>query len=285
MVGELLGNQSRIVNYLSIDVEDYFHVSAFESLSPPASWCGRELRVEKNTDKILSILNAQSVKATFFVLVWVAEHCSDLVKRIAAQGHEIASHGYGHQRVCNQSREEFREDIRHSKALLEDISGHAVLGYRAPSYSINHSNMWVHDELYETGHIYSSSVYPVKHDLYGIPDAPRFKYTLPNGLIEIPISTIKILSKNLPAGGGGFFRFYPYPMSKWIIKHINKKDQQAAIFYFHPWELDPEQPRQDQASLKSKFRHYLNLHKTEARLSQLLTDFNWDRMDKVYKIS
>ncbi len=278
-------NTTTISNAMTVDVEDYFQVAAFDKHIAPQNWDNYPLRVEKNTYEILALFAQNNIKATFFMLGWVAERFPNLVTDIIHQGHEIASHGYGHQRATLQSREEFREDITKAKQIIEDIAAAEVKGYRAPSYSINHSNMWVHDELYETGHIYSSSVYPVKHDLYGIPDAPRFKYTLPNGLIEIPISTIKILSKNLPAGGGGFFRFYPYPMSKWIIKHINKKDQQAAIFYFHPWELDPEQPRQDQASLKSKFRHYLNLHKTEARLSQLLADFKWDRMDKVFKIS
>jgi len=200
------------------------------------------------------------------------------------QGHEVASHGYGHQRATSQNRIEFREDVTKAKKILEDLISGPVKGYRAPSYSINQSNLWVHDELYQAGYIYSSSVYPVKHDLYGIPDAPRFKYQLPNGLIEIPISTLRLFNKNLPAGGGGFFRFYPYALSKWMINHVNQQDEQALIFYFHPWEIDPEQPRQKQAKLKSKFRHYLNLHKTETRLVKLLNDFNWDRMDKVFHV-
>jgi len=273
-----------ITNAMSVDVEDYFQVAAFDDHISRQDWHKIPLRVEKNTYKILELFAKHNIKATFFMLGWVAERFPGLLQDIVAQGHELASHGYAHKRATLQTRSEFREDISKAKQILEEISSTDIKGYRAPSYSINHSNMWVHDELYDTGHIYSSSVYPVKHDLYGIPDAPRFKYTLDNGLIEIPISTIKIINKNLPAGGGGFFRFYPYMLSKWIIKNINKNDQQPAIFYFHPWELDPEQPRQENASLKSKFRHYLNLHKTEKRLCQLLTDLEWDRMDKVFEI-
>ena len=273
-----------LTNAMSVDVEDYFQVAAFDDFISPDEWDYLPHRVEKNTQKILELFSKFDTKATFFMLGWVAERFPGLVTDIVAQGHEIASHGYAHKRATLQTRDEFREDITKAKKILEDIGGTEIKGYRAPSYSINHSNMWVHDELLKTGHQYSSSVYPVKHDLYGIPDAPRFKYILSNGLVEIPISTIKVLNKNLPAGGGGFFRFYPYSMSKWIIKQINKTEQQATIFYFHPWEVDPEQPKQSQASLKSKFRHYLNLSKTEDRLSRLLKDFEWDRMDKVFKI-
>ena len=274
-----------ITNAMSVDIEDYFQVAAFDAHISRQEWHKIPLRVEKNTYKILELFAKHNIKATFFTLGWVAERFPGLVQDIVAQGHELASHGYAHKRATLQTRSEFREDISKAKQILEEISSTKIKGYRAPSYSINHSNMWVHDELYDTGHIYSSSVYPVKHDLYGIPDAPRFKYILDNGLVEIPISTIKILNKNLPAGGGGFFRFYPYMLSKWIIKNINKNDQQPTIFYFHPWELDPEQPRQENARLKSKFRHYLNLHKTEKRLSRLLTDLKWDRMDKVFLTS
>jgi len=274
-----------ITNAMSVDVEDYFQVAAFDDQISSDDWHKIPLRVEKNTNKILELFSENDIKATFFMLGWVAERFPHLVKEIIEQGHEIASHGYGHQRATLQTRKEFREDVIKAKQILEDIGATAIKGYRAPSYSISRSNLWVHDELLDTGHLYSSSVYPVKHDLYGIPDAPRFKYTLENGLIEIPISTLQILSKNLPAGGGGFFRFYPYWMSKWIIQKINKQDQQPVIFYFHPWELDPEQPKQKQAGLKSRFRHYLNLHKTESRLNTLLKDFSWDRMDKVFNLS
>jgi polysaccharide deacetylase family protein (PEP-CTERM system associated) len=275
---------SLMKNAMSVDVEDYFQVTAFDNFISPDDWDNLPCRVEQNTYKILSCFLKHDVKATFFVLGWVAERFPELIREIVAQGHEVASHGYAHKRATLQSRKQFRKDIIKAKNILEDITLCEIKGYRAPSYSINKSNMWVHDELYDTGHIYSSSVYPVKHDLYGIPDAPRFKYLLPDGLIEIPISTIKLLNKNFPAGGGGFFRFYPYTVSKLIINIINSREHQAVIFYFHPWEIDPEQPRQMQASLKSKFRHYLNLHKTESRISELLTDFQWDRIDKVFDL-
>ncbi|MBF0265647.1 MAG: DUF3473 domain-containing protein [Gammaproteobacteria bacterium] len=273
---------SSITNAMTVDVEDYFQVAAFDNFISPDSWDSISHRVQNNTFKILDLFAQHQVKATFFTLGWVAERYPDIVKRVVNEGHELASHGYAHKKATSQTRQEFREDIIKAKQILEDISGKEIKGYRAPSYSVSKKNLWVHEELYDTGHQYSSSVYPVKHDLYGIPDAPRFTYQCKNGLIEIPISTLKIGSKNLPAGGGGFFRLYPYALTRWVINHINKTDQQATSFYFHPWEIDPEQPRQEQASLKSKFRHYLNLHKTEARLKQLLTDFNWDRMDKVF---
>lgn len=271
-----------ITNAMSVDVEDYFQVSAFEKNIKPSDWDKLPCRVEHNTHKILKLFDQSGIHSTFFVLGWVAERYPELVKEIVAQGHELASHGYAHQRATLQSRAVFRDDIDRAKKLLEDISGKEISGYRAPSYSISTQNLWAHDELLETGHQYSSSVYPVKHDLYGIPDAPRFAYRCENGLLEIPITTSKIGAKNIPAGGGGFFRFFPYAFSKWNIKRVNENDRQAAIFYFHPWEIDPEQPRQKGISLKSRFRHYLNLNKTEPRLKQLLSDFQWDRMDKIF---
>ncbi len=271
-----------IKNAMTVDVEDYFQVSAFEQCIARSDWDKLSHRVEKNTNIILDLFESHNIKSTFFVLGWVAERYPDIVKRIIAQGHELASHGYGHQRATMQSRSEFRDDISKAKIILEDLSGVQVTGYRAPSYSISKDNLWAHDELSAAGYLYSSSVYPVKHDLYGIPDAPRFAYRCESGLLEVPVTTVKIINKNFPAGGGGFFRFYPYAISRWNIQQVNRRDQQSAIFYFHPWEIDPEQPRQHEASLKSRFRHYLNLHKTEKRLIRLFKDFNWGRMDEIF---
>jgi polysaccharide deacetylase family protein (PEP-CTERM system associated) len=286
-----------ITNYLTIDVEDYYHVSAFEKVSPPSTWMGRESRVERNTNLVLAILDESSVKATFFVLGWVAEHCPDLVKRIASEGHEIASHGYGHQRVCNQSRQEFREDIRRSKKILEDISGQPVLGYRAPSYSITRQTDWAFDELVDAGYQYDSSIFPIKHDFYGIPDWPRFSgYAVQQGdcwvasqthnsdkraIREIPITTLKLGRKNLPIAGGGYFRLLPYAVTHWGLQRINKQDQQPFVFYLHPWEFDPQQPRMTGCSAKSRFRHYLNLHKTEQRFTRLIQDFKFSAICEV----
>ncbi len=271
-----------IVNAMSVDVEDYFQVSAFENHIDRSQWDSLPHRVVNNTNRILDLFAQNDTRATFFVLGWVAERYPQLVQRIITEGHELASHGYGHLRATQQSREQFKEDVTRAKYLLEDIAGTKVKGYRAPSYSINKSNLWVHDELLEAGYVYSSSVYPVKHDLYGIPDAPRFAYQCNNGLLEIPITTAQLLGKNFPAGGGGFFRLYPYSLSRWNIQQVNNRDKQVAIFYFHPWEIDPEQPRQEGISLKSRFRHYLNLDKTENRLKRLLNDFQWQRMDSLF---
>jgi len=294
-----LNNKDQIINYLSIDVEDYFHVSAFEAVSPPSGWCDREMRVERNTDKILSLLSAKSVKATFFVLGWVAERCPELVRAIASEGHEIASHGYGHQRVCNQSRIEFREDIRHSKTLLEDLSGQRVIGYRAPSYSISRETFWAFDELFDAGYLYDSSIFPVSHDLYGLKDWPRFPAqavrspdgqwrsnpsadpNLPSSLLEIPITTLNLGGRNLPIAGGGYFRLYAYFVTQWGLSRINLTEKQPFVFYLHPWEIDPGQPRMPGAKLKSRVRHYLNLDKTESRFNRLLNDFKFRKISEI----
>jgi polysaccharide deacetylase family protein (PEP-CTERM system associated) len=286
-----------IVNMLSVDVEDYFQVSAFEEISPPSCWSEFESRVEQNTDKILEILTAFNVNATFFVLGWVARFSPALVKKIAAHGHEIASHGYGHQRVSTQNRMEFREDIRLSKRLLEDLTGVEVKGYRAPSYSICHESLWAFDELVDAGYSYDSSVFPVQHDFYGISDWPRFAFPLQraqNGgwlpgdepdldceLIEVPISTLNKGGRNLPIAGGGYFRLYPYALTRMGLNQINDREQRPFVFYIHPWEFDPEQPRMQNAGLKSRFRHYLNLDKTEDRFIRLIQDFNFSTIDDV----
>ena len=275
--------KATITNAMSVDVEDYFQVSAFENHIPRKDWDSLQCRVEHNVNRILDIFASKNVHATFFTLGWVAKRYPELVKRIVNEGHELASHGYSHKRVMQQSPQEFREDIIQAKSLLEDISGIEVKGYRAPSYSIGRKNMWALDLLYETGHRYSSSIYPIKHDLYGIPDAPRFAHYYCDGkLLEIPITTIEFWGKKIPCGGGGFFRLYPYALSRWAINRVNLIDQKPAVFYFHPWEIDPQQPRQTQANIKSKFRHYLNLERMENRIMRLLTDFNWAPMNQIY---
>ena len=246
-----------IKNAMTVDVEDYFQVSAFEKIITRADWDAYPHRVEINTNKVLDIFEANGVKATFFTLGWVAERYPALVKRIVAEGHELASHGYYHVRVINQSPEEFYADISRTKALLEDLGGVEVKGYRAASYSIGKANLWAFSELERAGYQYSSSIYPIKHDLYGMPDAPRFKF-YPNekdGILEIPVSTLKMFEKTFPCGGGGFFRFYPYAVSKWALKRMNNMEGQSGMFYFHPWEIDPEQPRIREATSKAKFRH------------------------------
>ncbi len=280
-----------ITNYLTIDVEDYFHVSAFEKQSPPNSWAGRECRVERNTDKVLALLDEQDIKATFFILGWVAEHYPQVTKKIAGQGHEVASHGYLHQRVGLQQRDAYRQDIRRGKALLEDQSGQAVHGYRAPSYSITRQTEWAFDELLEAGFKYDSSIFPMKHDFYGIPDWPRFAgYAVKQGehwqaaehaeanqlsMPEVPITTLRFGGRNLPIAGGGYFRLLPYMLTHWGLARINRKERQPFVFYLHPWEFDPQQPRMAGASGKSRFRHYLNLTKTEGRFRRLLNDFRF----------
>jgi polysaccharide deacetylase family protein (PEP-CTERM system associated) len=218
------------------------------------------------------------------MLGWVAERYPGLVRRIVEQGHELASHGYAHQRATEQSRQEFRQDITRAKALLEDISGVAVQGYRAPSFSIGDGNLWALECLHEAGYRYSSSVYPIRHDHYGMPGAPRFAFFPEGGggLLEIPVTTVRLFNQNLPAGGGGYFRLLPYSVSRWCLKRVNTVDRQPCIFYLHPWEIDPGQPRQSGISLKTRFRHYFNLASTERRIRALFSDFQWDRVDRLF---
>ena len=277
----------RQINAMSIDVEDYFQVSAFEPYITKNQWDNLPHRVENNTHKILDILEDRQIKATFFTLGWVAERYPSIVKRIVAEGHELACHGYEHIRVTEQTPDQFRSDVYKAKNILEQQSGKEIKGYRAASYSIGASNLWALNVLQEMGFKYSSSIYPVKHDLYGMPEAPRFMFEPLQNLDfkEIPITTVQLGYKNWPCGGGGFFRFYPYALSKWALNRVNQQEQKPAIFYFHPWEIDPNQPRQNGLSLKTKTRHYLNLDKMEARLNQLLTDFKWDTMENVFHIN
>jgi polysaccharide deacetylase family protein (PEP-CTERM system associated) len=274
----------RIRNAMTCDVEDYFQVSAFAPYIDRASWPNRECRVEANMDRILALFERHGVRATFFTLGWIAERYPQLVRRIVAGGHELASHGYGHLRASDQSRAEFANDIRSAKALLEDIGGQAVLGYRAPSFSIGRANLWALDELLEAGYRYSSSIYPIAHDHYGMPEAPRFAFypNGPDGLLEVPITTVQLMGRNLPAGGGGYFRLLPYALSRWMMAKVNRDDRQSALFYFHPWEIDTQQPRPDGLGAKARFRHYINIDRMENRIEALARDFAWDRMDRIF---
>ncbi len=273
----------RIINAMTVDVEDYFQVEAFAGVVPPADWDSFPSRVAANTDLLLARFEEAGVKATFFTLGWVAERHPDIVRRIVAGGHELASHGYAHQRVSRQDAAIFRADISRAKALLEDIGGVPVIGYRAPTFSIGAATPWASDVLAETGHRYSSSVYPVKHDLYGAPDAPRLPYFPgPAGFCELPMTALPMLGRNMPCSGGGFFRLLPYALFRLGLGGFNGAEGKPGIFYTHPWEFDPGQPRVAGLSRLSRFRHYLNLDKTEPRLVRLLGDFAWDRMDRVF---
>lgn len=271
-----------IRNALTIDVEDYFQVSAFAPYIARDQWDARSCRVERNVERILHMLDEHDTKATFFTLGWIAERYPHLVQRIVAGGHEMASHGYGHQRVSDLCEADFFTDIDSAKKLLEDISGQAIKGYRAPSFSIGEGNLWAFDCLERAGYRYSSSIYPIRHDHYGMPDAPRFAHQVRAGLLEVPVTTARLFNRNWPASGGGYFRLMPYALSRRLLRHVNQVDRQPAIFYFHPWEIDAGQPRIAGISTKTHFRHYLNLHRTEGRLRRLLADFGWGRMDDIF---
>ncbi|MFK7964994.1 MAG: XrtA system polysaccharide deacetylase [Burkholderiaceae bacterium] len=273
---------SPIKNAFTVDVEDYFQVAAFDRHIDRDNWDTLECRVEKNVEQLLTMLAQADAKATFFTLGWIAERYPRLIQSISAAGHEVASHGYGHQKATTQNQQQFREDVLRAKGILEDITGEPVRGYRAPSFSIAAENLWVHDVLATTGHDYSSSIYPVRHDHYGIPDADRFVHKTDSDLVEIPLTTVPILNRNIPAAGGGYFRLMPYSLSAWMIKRVNQRENKSAIFYCHPWEIDADQPKVAQASAKSRFRHYVNLAHMQDRLSRLLQDFQWDRVDSVF---
>ena len=271
-----------VTNALTIDVEDYFQVSAFAPYIRRDDWDTRECRVERNVDRILGLLDEQDTKATFFTLGWVAERYPAMVRRIVDGGHELASHGYGHQRASDLTPQQLYEDVHRAKTILEDIGGQAVLGYRAPSFSIGTANLWALDTLLEAGYRYSSSIYPVKHDHYGMPDAPRFAHEVRPGLIEVPPTTLRLFDRNLPSSGGGFFRLLPYGVSRWMLQQVNSRDAQSAIFYFHPWEIDEGQPRISGIDAKTRFRHYVNIDRNERKLRRLLRDFRWGRMDRIF---
>jgi polysaccharide deacetylase family protein (PEP-CTERM system associated) len=273
-----------IRNAMTIDVEDYFQVSAFAPHIPRESWASISCRVEGNIDRILALLDEEGVKATFFTLGWIAERYPAMVRCIVDNGHELASHGWAHHRVSDLQPQEFLDDITRSKALLEDIGGQKVLGYRAPSFSIGSQNLWALDLLEKAGYRYSSSIYPIRHDHYGMPDAPRFAFHPcgKEGLLELPVTTVRLFKRNFPAGGGGYFRLWPYPVSRWFLQRVNHHERHSAIFYFHPWEIDPGQPRQEGIGMKTRFRHYFNLHRMEGRVKALTRDFLWDRMDRIF---
>jgi polysaccharide deacetylase family protein (PEP-CTERM system associated) len=270
-----------ITNALTIDVEDYFQVSALAPYIGRAEWTTRECRVERNMDTILRLLDDRGAKATFFTLGWIAERYPQIVRSIVANGHELASHGYAHLRATDQTEEAFHADVHLAKILLEDISGQAVKGYRAPSFSIGQGNLWALACIERAGYRYSSSIYPIRHDHYGMPDAPRFAHDV-GGLKEIPVTTVRAFGRNWPASGGGYFRLFPYAFSRWLLRSVNETDSQAAVFYFHPWEIDPGQPRIAGIDAKTRFRHYLNLHRMEGRIGRLLADFRWGRMDEIF---
>lgn len=272
-----------ITNALTIDVEDYFQVSAFASRIARSTWNTCECRIERNVNCILGMLDRYDVKATFFTLGWIAERYPALIRQIAQSGHEIASHGYAHERASDQTEEAFFADIQLAKVILEDLSGQEVRGYRAPSFSIGNGNLWAFDCLVRAGYRYSSSIYPIVHDHYGMPDAPRFAHEVRPGLTEIPITTLRVLGRNFPSSGGGYFRLLPYAVSRWMLRRVNVADQQAGVFYFHPWEIDPDQPRVPGISRKTRFRHYVNIDRVEGRLNQLLQDFRWGRMDQIFQ--
>ncbi len=269
-------------NALSVDVEDWFQVGAFENVIERTNWDKFECRVEANTDRVLALFSAAGVNGTFFTLGWVAERYPALIRRIADAGHEVASHGWDHKRVFTMSPTEFADDLARAKQVLEDASGQRVTGYRAPSFSIDKRTPWAHEALAEAGYAYSSSVAPVKHDHYGWPEAPRFAFKPVAGsdLVELPVTTARFSGRTLAAGGGGFFRLLPYAFSRWAVRQVNNEER-PAIIYFHPWEIDPCQPRVAKAPLKSRLRHYTNLSVMAPKLKRLVGDFSWGRADAV----
>ena len=270
-------------NALSVDVEDWFHVGAFERVIKHDDWAGLECRVERNTDILLDMFDASGIKATFFTLGWVAERYPALMRRIADAGHELGNHGSNHDRVFTLTPQQFAEDIDRARKTIEDMSGTKVTGYRAPSFSIDKRTPWAHQVLAEQGYVYSSSVAPIQSDHYGWPEAPRFAFKPVAGadLIEIPVTTAVFAGKRLAAGGGGYFRLLPYAFSRWAMRQVNDDDKRPAIIYFHPWEIDPGQPRVANAPIKSKLRHYTNLGAMQGKLQRLISDFEWDRLDAI----
>jgi polysaccharide deacetylase family protein (PEP-CTERM system associated) len=270
-------------NALSVDVEDWFQVGAFEKVIARDAWETLPARVEANTDKVLALFDEAGVKATFFTLGWVAARYPAVIRRAAEAGHEIASHGWDHQRVFTMDEKSFRADLKKARKAIEDASGQQVRGYRAPSFSIDARTPWAHEVLAEQGYAYSSSVAPIRHDHYGWRDSPRFAWRPVKGadLIELPVTTVAIAGRRFAAGGGGFFRLLPYGFSSWAIRRVNRDEERPAIFYFHPWEVDPDQPRVQDASARSKVRHYTNLDVMESKLLKLLRDHQWGRTDEV----
>jgi polysaccharide deacetylase family protein (PEP-CTERM system associated) len=275
--------ETPIVNGLTFDVEDYFHVTALASAVDQAQWESMESRVVRNTERLLALLGPRGARATFFVLGWVAERFPALIRTIQQAGHEIACHGLTHQLVYTQTPELFRYETKRAKNVLEDLTGRPIRGYRAATYSITEVSLWALDILEELGFQYDSSIYPTRHDLYGIRDAPRFAHRPGAGrLLEIPLTTTRVMGCQIPCGGGGYFRILPYSVFRWALRRVNVQDRQPAVFYSHPWEIDPDQPRVVGLSRRSRFRHYVNLSATEGRLERLLGDFRWGRIDEIF---
>lgn len=272
-------------NALTVDVEDYFQVSAFETVVRFADWERYESRVDANTRRVLDLLDDYQTKGTFFVLGWVAERHPELVRQIHQRGHEVASHGYAHRRVYTQAPEQFREQTRRCKKLLEDLIGAPMQGYRAASYSITAQSLWALDILAEEGFLYDSSIFPIRHDLYGIPGHQRFFHRFDgNGrraIAEVPLSTLRLAGVNFPVAGGGYLRIFPYAVNRMAIRHLNRSESQPAVVYFHPWEIDPDQPRLPAGRL-SRFRHYTNLGSMEKRLRKLLGSFSFGPIREVH---
>jgi polysaccharide deacetylase family protein (PEP-CTERM system associated) len=266
-----------IVNAMTVDVEEHFHVSAFEDIISPEEWHLHESRVVANTERMLALFDRHAIKATFFILGTVADHHPSLVRHIVAGGHEVASHGYSHQLIYDQTPGAFREDVRRAKGVLESLIGHRVAGYRAPSYSITEDSLWALDILIEEGHAYDASIFPIRHDRYGIPGAPRHPHTVTRvggSIVEVPASTIRLGPMNLPMAGGGYFRLLPYYWTRHGFRRLNHDEERPAVFYLHPWEVDPDQPR-IAANPLSQFRHYRNLHRTADRLERLVGEFRF----------
>jgi polysaccharide deacetylase family protein (PEP-CTERM system associated) len=272
-------------NAFTIDVEDYYQVHAFAGAVRREDWETLPSRVEGNTSAFLDLLAAADAKGTFFVLGWIAERHPALIRRIVAEGHELASHGWDHTHVHRQSKDAFRADVRRTKQLLDDLAGAPISGYRAASFSITEDTPWAHEVLAEEGHRYSSSIYPIRHDHYGMAAAPRFAYRPcgGDGVVEVPITTVRLFGRNLPCGGGGYFRLLPYPASRWLMRRVNHADRQPCIYYCHPWEIDHGQPRVENISRKARFRHYVNIGRMADRLRRMLDEFAWDRMDRVFQ--
>ncbi len=273
-----------MLNGLSVDVEDAFHASAFEREMPSSGWLECEQRAAGNVDRLLELFARHGVRGTFFTLGWIAEHQPHVVRRIHAAGHEIACHGYGHRLIYKQSPAAFREDVNRARTLLEDLTGAAIAGYRAPSYSITPRSLWALDVLAEAGFTYDSSIFPVQHDRYGFPGAPRFPYHVkcPGGatLIELPPSSLRMGRTNVPVAGGGYFRLYPFAVTRLAIAHLNTTERQPAFVYVHPWEIDPEQPRLTPHAMKW-WRHSVNLDRTLSRLDRLLGQFRFGTLQEV----
>ncbi|MGH7088785.1 MAG: XrtA system polysaccharide deacetylase [Stellaceae bacterium] len=280
------GNNSRnaaMCNAMSVDVEDFFQVQAFANVISRDDWPLWPCRIERNMDLVLRLLADAGARATFFTLGWIAERYPEIVRSIVAQGHELASHGYAHVPITAQTPDEFRADIRKARQILEQIGQVEVKGYRAATFSMTKRTAWAFDILAEEGHAYSSSIYPIRHDLYGIPDAPRFAHRVGSGpLLEIPMSTVALFGRNLPCSGGGYFRLLPYSVSAAALRRFNRRDGRPGVFYFHPWEIDPDQPRVPRVPWRNRVRHYVNLSRMEAKLRRLLRDFAWDRLDRVF---